>query len=118
MMDLKVSTTTHDLEVSAFDLQLIDQSEYLAQKLKIRLLFIYQEWFLDTALGVPYFEQIWVKTPDIPKIETILKATILETEGVTELLAFSTDLDRAARRLTVEFTVNTIYGPLTLTETI
>jgi hypothetical protein len=118
MIDIKLDTTTHDLDLSTLDLQFVDGLDYIAQKLKIRLWFLLGEWFLDTTEGVPYFEEILVKTPDISKIETILKSTILETDGVTEMLIFNTTFDRALRKFTVTFTVNTIYGILERSETL
>jgi len=118
MNDLKLNRLTHDLELNAFDLQVVGDIDYVAQKLKIRLWFLYREWFLDTTQGVPYHDYIWVKIPNIPKVETIIKATILETDGVNELLSFSTSFDRLRRSFTVDFTANTLYGDLSITETI
>jgi len=116
--DLRLDTVTHDLKIENFDLSIVSGTDVISQRLKIRLEFFRGEWFLDTTVGVPFYEDILVKNPDIPNIETILKAEILDTPGVVELLAFESSFDAQARKLTVTFTVSTDYGTVTITETL
>lgn len=110
MIDLALDKTTHDLLVRENDLQLVSGLDQVEQNLKERLLFYRREWFLDTTEGVPFFDEILVKNPNVPNIESILKAKILDTEDVIELLEFQTTFDAAARTLTVVFKARTIYG--------
>ena len=116
--DLRLDTTTHDLKIENFDLSVLSGTDVIAQRLKIRLEFFRGEWFLDTTVGVPFYTDILVKNPDIPHIETILKAEILDTPGVVELLAFETSYNAQTRKLDVSFTVDTDYGTVTITETL
>lgn len=115
MVDLKLDTT-HDLAVESFDLVLIDGSEQVAQHLKIRLWFFFAEWYLDNTKGVRYFEDVLVKNPNLPNIETLLKAEILGTEEVNQLLEFSTEYSASERTLSVSFKVDTDYGPVDVTD--
>ncbi len=109
--DLLLDTSTHDLKVTGFDLSLVTGIDYIVQKLKIRLLFFLREWFLDTTEGVPYYDDILVKNPNVvPNIDTILKAHILETPGVNELTSYESDYDNALRKLTVTFQCRTDEG--------
>jgi hypothetical protein len=117
--DLLLDTTTHDLTVESFDLSLVSGIDNLVQKLKIRLLFFFGEWFLDTALGVPYYDTVLVKNPNVPQIDALLKSVILATEGVTEIISYTSDYDNGLRKLSVSFEAKTIYGEnLTFEETI
>lgn len=84
--------------------------EATAQSVRTRLMLLAGEWFLDTDAGVPYLQEIMVKPANLPLAESVIKQTILETEGVAELRAFSMNYDRETRRLTIQATVANIYG--------
>ena len=49
-------------------------------------------------------------------IEAIIKAEILDTPGVVEILSFETDFDAALRKLTVDFEVSSDFGTVTISE--
>lgn len=115
MLDLKMNVLTNDLDVTDYDLSLVDGIDQIRQKLKIRLQFFYGEWYLDTTKGVKYYEEILVKNPLFEKVASILKTTILETPGVSELLNFNMNY-AGDRELAVSFSVNTSSGTLTMNE--
>jgi hypothetical protein len=88
-----------------------DTQEATAQKVMTRLYLLRGEWFLDTDAGVPYTQQIGgVKPAPLQFTEAILKQTILETEGVAEILTFELQLNNQNRVASVTATVATIYG--------
>jgi hypothetical protein len=72
---------------------------------------------LDNTQGVKYVENVFVKNPDLDLVESLLKATILETPGVISLTAFSTNLSNT-RELTVTFKAATDYGIITFDEVV
>jgi hypothetical protein len=84
--------------------------EATAQAVKTRLLLLFNEWFLDTQAGVPHLQEIMVKPSNLPLAESIIKRTILDTEGVVELRSFGMTFDRETRRLTIQATVANTYG--------
>ena len=43
------------------------------QKIKIRLKWFFQEWRWDDEAGVPYFEYLFVKNPDIDQIKELVE---------------------------------------------
>ena len=115
-MDLLLDTT-NDLNVTTGDLQLTSGLAGIAQHLRIRLRFFLGEWFLDTRLGVPYFEQILVKNPGTSVVRTIMRDVVITTPGVASMNDFVTDFDGATRTLSVSFTAVTTSGePLEFTE--
>jgi hypothetical protein len=80
--------------------------EYAAQKIRHTISVFLGEWFMDRTIGIPY-----IPGEDVEKnmhrrmIETALQVRIGEVEGVEKFLSFSTSLDKAARILTADFTV-------------
>ena len=48
-----------------------------AIKLKHRFQLFLGEWFLDTRIGVPYFETVFVKSPNIELIRRMVRRIIL-----------------------------------------
>jgi hypothetical protein len=91
----------------------INGADKVAQQIKITLLAFLGEWFLDVTFGVPYLEDILVKTPHMAAIETILRSHITDVPHVLRFESFSMDFDRARRTLGVNFVVITDYGPIT-----
>ena len=115
MKDLKlvndgVSIYDHDLLIENFDLSLIEGIDRVVQDLRIRLWFFFKEWFLDTSKGVPFYEEVNIKNPDLNAIEALFKEVIFETADVVEILSFDLDFNSAERKSTIVFQVNTTFG--------
>lgn len=109
-MDLLLNPSTGDLEISTGSIQTVESTNEIAQQLRIRLRFFLGEWFLDTRLGVPYFQSILGKKLRGNLIEAYFRKTILTTPGVTTLANFRQSFDGASRQLSVTFTVTTTLG--------
>jgi|WetSurMetagenome_2_1015567.scaffolds.fasta_scaffold899242_2 hypothetical protein len=108
--DLALDPLTHDLNMIDGSFIFVEGLDYIKQKLRICLLHIYGEWFLDTEKGVKYQDVVWVKNPVMSDINALLKATILDVDGVLEILSWYSSLDNSTRRLSVRFSVNTTDG--------
>lgn len=87
--------------------------EAVAQSIQTRLLLLQGEWFINTQSGVLYSTQILGKGTR-GTYDQAFKTAILGTNGVTEIISYSSDLDHSTRTLTVAAVVNTIYGPITV----
>lgn len=109
-LDIGLDPLTGDLAFKDNDLVLVSGSEQLVQNLKIRLRFFLGEWFLDITKGLPFYEDILVKNPNLPDIDNIIKAQITETEDVTELLEYVSDYDPVLRTYSIQFKVRSIFG--------
>jgi hypothetical protein len=114
MRDLLLDIDTHDLEIDNYDLAIVDGADRVKQHLKIRLLFFFNEWYLDGTQGIRYYDFVAVKNPDMAIIDGIIKATIAETPDVLEILEYQSEYDVSLRSLTVTFTANTTYGIIEL----
>jgi len=117
MVDIALQIGTHDLVITSDrDLLLIDNAERVAQQIQIKLKFFLAEWFLDTSDGVPYFEYILVKDPNMNHIRSILRQHISEVDDVSAVTDLTLSLDRKNRTLSVEYTAETTYGLVTRLE--
>lgn len=88
----------------------VSNAAQVAQNITIRLKLIQGEWFLNTQLGVPWFEKIFVKNPDLSAIDIIIKSVISETPEVTGIVAYSSQILRASRKIKITVIATTIYS--------
>lgn len=116
MIDLTLDLTRHDLKIENYDLSLITGVDRVKQTLKTRLWFFKGEWFLDTSAGLDYYGYINVKNPNLDIVASVIKATILDTKGVEELLEYSQEYDSQARSLEVNFSVKILDEIIQLKE--
>ncbi len=115
MKDLKLDPTG-DLLISGFDLVLVDGRDQVGQRLKTRLKTFLGEWFLDIDRGVPYFEDVLVKNPDMARVNAVLTQQILLDSEITSVTSFATSFDGTTRRLRYDIVVDTVFGTLFLTD--
>ena len=106
------------MEIINNDLVIVSSEDQLEQNLKIRLLFFKGEFFLDITKGLPFYEDILVKNPNLPNIDNIIKAEIKDAEDVQELLEYNSNYDPQARTYDVSFKAQTSFGIIEFNETI
>lgn len=85
MSDLYIDPTTGDLSVSSTGVVRLTSGvlETIAQRLRIKLRTFMGEWFLDTTVGVPYYQDILgVKNPDLGVIASIFRRQLLADPDV------------------------------------
>lgn len=96
------------------DTWLVNSPEAVAQAIKTRFLLWYGQWFLDTTEGTPWIQSVLGKQrPDTYNLA--IRRRILETQGVSSITEFNTEVDGRTRRVTFTATVETIYGTTTVT---
>lgn len=105
-----------DITVSGGDLQLVSGAEAIVQAVRIRLQFFRGEWFLDTEAGVPYFQDVLVKSPDANVLQALFRNAILETPGVSAVNGLTLTFDRTNRSLSVSYRAETDVGEIVSTE--
>ena len=111
-IDLGLDVTTHDLVFTARELTTVTGTALVAQRLKIILQLFKGEWFLDADAGIPYLQEILKKGADTTNVDAILRAAIEGTTDVNRILKYSSEIDATTRTVTVAFTVDTVYGPV------
>lgn len=104
-----LETSNHDLALVAGNLVLCRDVRAITQHVEARLRFFLGEWFLDLREGVPYWEEVFVKNPDVSVVRTLLSRVITETPGVVDLTTAEFRFDPQERILyyTIEFSTDT-----------
>lgn len=69
-----------------------DQRQDIAQLLRIKLQTYLGEWFLNTTVGVPYYERIMRKGVRKQDIDVLFQTLIREEPEVLEITEFSSTL--------------------------
>lgn len=101
----------HDLYVVDGHLaRLTDFAAVVAQRIKCRLLTVRGEWYQDPSIGVPLFEQVLVKNPDLVALQHLFTSVIAGVEGVSRVRSVNLELDSATRNLRVTFEVTATDG--------
>lgn len=73
------------------------------QKIKIRLKWFFQEWRWDDEAGVPYFEYLFVKNPDIDQIKELVEEQIFNVDEITEVNDVSIEIDSLKRLAVIRY---------------
>jgi hypothetical protein len=81
-----VQTGDNDILFENGRMRIVRGAEEKAQKIKNRLQLFRGEWFLDTRIGVPHFEHVFVKAPDLEVIKRIFRRAIMSVEGIEDVL--------------------------------
>lgn len=90
---------------------LVNSAAMVAQAIRTALLLLKGEFFLDTTAGVAWLtEVIGINTG--PNYDTVIRNAIHNVQGVSAILEYSSSL--AGRKLTVNVTVSTIFGNVTV----
>ena len=87
----------------------IDQIECVSQSVLTRLKLNQGDWFLNTQAGVPWNTKILGKSSPRTR-DTVFKAVLVATNGVTSLQSFSASRNAQTRKLSYTATVLTIYS--------
>lgn len=94
-----------------------DTPEAVAQAVLTRLELFTGQWFLDNTEGTPWRTDVLGKyTQD--SYDSVIQARILDTQGVTQIDAYSSTRNADTRVLSVSATISTVYGQTTITTTL
>jgi len=108
-MDFKLNTD-HDIDITDYAMSVIDGDEAIKQRLLVHLLIFKGEWFLDTDLGIPYYQTIFQKGVSKDTVDAILKREIEGVEGISRITSFTSALNSATREYTCNFVCKTDTG--------
>lgn len=92
-----------------------NDSRGVAQAVVSRLRLLREEWFLDLAEGTPYVGGVFGKHTR-ESYDPVIRARILGTEGVTEIVSYDSSYDGDTRKLTITVSINTEYGETDIQE--
>ena len=103
-MSTFAQTTTGDLQVTLGEFSLItDPATACAAKIRNQFRIFLGEWFLDTRIGMPYFQQVFVKNPNLGVLSQLFRGVILNTPGVSAVNSCTVNFNAATRVCSVNF---------------
>ena len=92
-----------------------DDAMGVAQAVASRLRLLSGEWFMDLAEGTPYVGGVFGKHTR-ESYDPVIRARILDTEGVTSITSYESAFDGDTRNITLTVALETEYGPATIQE--
>ena len=92
--------------------QIILQSDLdaLVNKVKQRLNFFLGEWFINTDVGIAYFQEILRQPVDPALIVTIINSDLLQEIDILSIEGVSIEFDKEGGAFTYSATIVTVYG--------
>lgn len=106
----------NDLSLENGDLVMTEGATAVKQSVSQRLKMFGNEWFLDLAAGVPYYQDVLLKDPNPAIVEGLLKNEIISTPGIIELLSFDAEYDPQTRGITIRFDAMSYDGVINFFE--
>jgi hypothetical protein len=98
---------THDGDLFVDENGDIDLTNGTRQAVRIRLLWFLGEWRFFPETGVPYYEEILTKNPDLESIRRIIRDEVEEVDGVLEARDIRITVNAPMRQAAVTLTVVT-----------
>lgn len=100
-MDFKL---TEDGDLAVTDIGDIELTSSIRQAIKSRLQWIHGEWRLIPEMGLSWFEDIFVKNPNIERIRYLVADAIQSVNGVSQATVETVDYDPQKRTLKLIYT--------------
>jgi hypothetical protein len=83
---------------------------FVRQKIAARFQFFKGEWFLDLRQGIPYFQNVLGKNPNLAVIQALFRKVVATTPGVAYVPDFALLFDHSSRHCTFRFIAKLIGG--------
>lgn len=77
------------------------------QEVMIKLRWYFAEWVFDPEKGIPWFEAVLVKNPDIDGIKKRLIRELLDVDDVLEVPKMNISIDSETRKTHISFQFRT-----------
>lgn len=112
MIDLYLDPSTHDLPEPR-SLRILrdpdDRGEIMVQRVRVLLKTLEGEYAYDTSFGIPYLQSFMGRGVKAATVAGILRAKILELDGIVAVPRCDVTLDGATKQLTgtIEITYDT-----------
>ena len=109
---LALDPKNHDLYLDAAG-QLAFHStteDLVGQKIKCRLQTVLGEWYQQPDVGVPFFDEVMVKNPNLVTIKHLFASVITSLPEVKSLDSLDLTFNAATRILNIKFSVTAYDG--------
>lgn len=112
-MQLALDSTTTDLCLDAAgNIATIgdDSPDLVVQRVATRLRTFQGECYLDRSVGVPYFQEVLKRRPDLSRIRALFVERIRSVPGVASVTSADVSFDPASRQFSLTFSAVTTSG--------
>lgn len=99
-MDILLDSSGDLLVTKAGDILLKNS---VAQKIRIKLLWLEGEWRWNTEEGMPYLTSLLIKNPDTDSFESIVREKIFEVEEVVDVKDVRIVYDTRTREAVIHY---------------
>ena len=99
-----------DLDVSTGSFVSLTGPEYAKQKIAQRFKLLLGEWFLDTTKGVPWFQSVLVKNPNLELIKSLFRDEILAVPGIVGVKDIEAMFTPSIRTLSLAYVAVYVTG--------
>lgn len=96
----------HDMFLDGSDIAFAEEADIVIQRLTIRLQFLFEEWFLDNRVGLPFTQFIFEQGSSIEDLYELFRKEINDTEGVENITELNLTPDASEKGLRIDFSVN------------
>lgn len=104
--------------ISTRGVQFVSGSAEIAQTILTRLRLFTGEYVRDITEGTPWMDVVFSKSKSLSSKEAALKSRVLGSPGVVRILTFEMDFEEDERKISVNTSVLTTTGVVTLSEEI
>lgn len=113
LIDIKIENGRFVLDDTG-DFVFVRGAERVRQQIEFHLSLWRGEWFLDTAFGTPYTEDVLGKIGanklTLDAAVASLRTQILSVDGVNAIVSLKYNFDQPTRKLSLTVEVSTVYG--------
>lgn len=90
----------------------IKQGACARQRISITLDIFLGEWFLDLRIGIPYFRDILIHSPNAETVRSVIRKGIMSAPGIVDVPELTIVLDTTARVASVDFVATYVDGTI------
>lgn len=92
-----------DLDLPNGTTAIVDGAACAVQHTKIALDIFLGEWFLDLRVGISYFRDVLVHSPNADIVRSVFRQGVLKTPGIVSVPEIEVTLDSDKRIASVDF---------------
>lgn len=106
IFDIAFAGDKQDMYLSGGDIAFADEETIVVQRLRLRLQFLFEEWFLNQNIGLPYTQTIFAQGTNIDTIYGLFFTEAKDTEGINSIEELTLTPDAGNRGLAISIIAN------------
>lgn len=108
--DIEIVTATGMVQLTDGDFAFVAGDAAIQQAIVFTLQLTQGEWFANLTAGIPWFTDVLGTKFNLDQIRSVFQTKVAAVEGVQAIKRLAISFDNAARALTVEYEIQTIFS--------